>query len=370
MTDKKTIGKEIRVLPIPGRALQYESTESTMSVFSSPEHGFLIGPENYALGPVVQWILEGPIDRNILPFFFYGPSGCGKTHLLSGLAESWTKKHRKGTLSKKNVSNAVFMSAIDFARYLSEAIETKTTEDFRKRFRNTDLLVLDDIDRITDKLWILDELHHTLDELEINGGTLVLSSSTSPFFLKQISDPLRARFLGGTVLPILSPGESVRKYFLKNIANAYHINLSETTLQFIIEKLPYTIPRLHGCFTQIVFESSANNELLDDVKIKSYIRTHLNETFPGIDSVAKKVAKHFSLKLIDLKGKSRAKAIALARSIAVYLALQKTGKTVKEIAEYFGKRDVSTIRYLIDKVDNELTSDSILRQHIALLSQD
>lgn len=351
---------EIRVIPFPGKPLHFDSSLTTHTLFSGPQRGFLVGPENRALEPIVRWVVEGTIQRDQLPILFYGGSGCGKTHLMNGLFEAWQKNRPKS----KPTRRAVLLSSADFLRHFSEALSTRTTDDFRRRYREASLLLIDDIDLFGDKPWAQDELQHTLDALAVRGGIVVLSSRTFPLDGKLFSETLTARLFGGTTLPILMPGEEVRTRFLAELSSAFHLSLSESTLRTLARSLPVSLPALYGTFARMVFEATDAQRTVDAAFVKCFLRNRPGEDRPTMEEIVRRTARHFSLKVVDLRGMSRNKSVALARSVAVYLARRIAGKEIKEIASYFGKRDPSTIRHLIDRIARDLSQDPVLRDHL------
>lgn len=351
---------EIRIIPFPGAPLEYDASDSSRTVFSSPQRGFLLGPENFALEPVVQWALAGELPRDRFPIFFYGPIGCGKTHLLRGIYEAWNRNHEIGVSKRRGV----LLTAGDFARFYAEASETRTSDDFRRRFRGVAMLLLDDLEQLRGKPAAQEELRYTLDALSRRGGTAVLSSRLSPGDGTVLIDALRARFLGGTTIPILLPGKAVRKRFLAELVAAFRISLPDSALEDAAEQLNVSLPTLHGIVSQLYFETTAEKGAVNIAAWKRFLRKRSEANRPSIAGIVKQTARHFALKPADLRGISRNKTVALARSVAVYLTRQRTGLAYKDIAKYFGNRDPSTIRHLARRIQEELPNDPGLRDHL------
>ncbi|MDR0392184.1 MAG: hypothetical protein LBH59_09780 [Planctomycetaceae bacterium] len=351
---------EIRLIPFPGKPLEYANSSVSHAVFPAPQCGFMIGPENYALEPVVQWAIEGNLPRDRLPLLFYGAIGSGRSHLLQGILNAWRKNHK--TSSSKY--HAFLLSAIDFARLFTESRDTRTTDDFRRRYRNSSLLLIDDLDQLRDKPWAQDELRHTLDALTRNGGTAVFTTTDYPEKSGMFLETLTARLIGGTTVPVFLPGFAVRKRFLRELSVAFRVSLPDSALDSAAEALPISIPALYGTFAQMYFEAVVADTKIDTASWKIFLQNRLQTARPEMDMIAKKTAKHFSLKLADLRGSSRSKTTALARSIAVYLAWRQTGQQQKEIAKYFGNRDPATIRHMIERIKTGLSQDTTLRDHL------
>lgn len=358
---------EVHIIPFPGKPLMYDTSASTYSLFPGPQHGYLVGQENHALEPVIRWVIEGGIlVRDQLPILFYGGSGCGKTHLLNGIFDEWQKKHARAGLRRK----ALFITADDFARRFSEAVATRTMDDFRHRYRGASLLVIDDIDRLSGKNGAQDELQYTLDSLAVEGGTAVLSAKRFPLLDgKLFSTTLADRLFAGTTLSIFFPGEAVRTHFLVNLASSLRLELSESSLRTVARQLPLSIPALYGIVAGVFFEASSKRAKIDAVYMSRFLLNRSEIKRPTMEEVTRRTAKHFSLKVADLRGKSRKKSVALARSVAVYLVRRLTGVETKEIATYFGGRDPSTIRHLIERIRDDVLHDVVLRDHLFRLEE-
>ncbi|MDR0869208.1 MAG: hypothetical protein LBN39_00295 [Planctomycetaceae bacterium] len=350
----------IRILPFQGKALEYQPTESPQMFFSGTQRGFLIGPENYLLEPVIQWAINGDAPRNALPLLFYGQYGSGRSHLLRGIFDAWQKNKKPENGQPK----AYYISAVDFARYYTEAIHTKTTEDFRKRYRDAALLLIDDLDELKERQNIQDELRFVLDVQSHTGGITVFSASQFPFEPGQFSEPLSARLSGGTAVPVLLPGFAVRKQLLSDLSASFRVPLAESVLDLLAEKWSFSFPNIYGHFARMYFEAQSANVKADTVFVRKFAKEHNAAGQPKIADIVKKTAKHFSLKISDLTGTSRNKTIALARSIAVYLVKQQTELTIKDIGFYFGKRDPATVRSMLKRIHKELPLDPLLRKHL------
>ncbi len=354
---------DVFIIPFPGKPLELEIPEAGRMFFPAPERGFLVGPENRFLLPGVHWLVEGIAPEHALPMTFFGPSGCGKTHLLQGIENAWHRVHQ-GTGKKKR---SYYLTATDFARQYAAAVETKTMDEFRRRYRTAALFILDNLGDIAEKPAAQDELLFTTDELLANDSIVVFGDSSFPGEGGRYSERLTARLLGGTALPVSLPGPAVRLRFLRELASAFQNPLPTAALEFAVKELPLSIPVLHGIFAQMLFEARSDGATIDTAYVKSYLKKRLIADRPTIAGITKQSAKHFSLTLADIRGKSRSKTVANARAVAVYLVREKTGLSLKEIGEYFGGRDHTTIRYLVSHVETSLATDSALRDAVLKL---
>lgn len=355
-----TQNAEIRIIPFPGKPLEYHSTEQSKTLFPGVQHGFLLGPENYLLEPVIQWAVNGTAPQGALPILFYGALGTGRSHLLRGILDAWRKNRKDASERHKSY----YLPAVDFARHYTEAVHTKTTDDFRKRYREASLLLIDDLDELKERHNIQEELQYILDAQSLSGGTSVFTAANFPFEPGQFSESLTARLIGGTTLPVFLPGVAVRQKLLLDLSVSFRVPLEGSVLEMLAEQWTFSFPALYGHFAQMYFEAEAAKKKLDTGFIRRFVKQHAEKVRPKIETIVKKTAKHFSLKVSDLTGTSRNKTIALARSVAVYLAKQQTEMTLKDIGIHFGNRDPSTVRNMLRRVQKELPTDTLLRDHL------
>ena len=354
---------DVRTIPFPGKPLEFETAEARRTLFAAPERGFLIGPENFLIEPVVRWAVEGTAPEGGMPLTFFGPSGCGKTHLLQGIEEAWRKKHQGGTKKKRGC----YLKATDFARQFAAAVETRTVDDFRRRYREASLLLIDDLGTIAEKPGAQEELLFTTDFLMANNRTVVFGDSRFPGECGRYSERLTVRLLGGTTIPVSLPGAAVRLRFLQELTAAFRVALPTAALEFAARELRLSLPALHGLLAQMFFEARVNGTKVDAAFIKNYLMDRIDVDRPTIAEIAKRTARHFSLKLADLRGRSRSKTVSQARAVAVYLAREQTGLSLKEIGKYFDGRDHTTIQHLADSTEVALATDELLRDAVLRL---
>ena len=356
---------EVQIIPFSGSPLEFkfEGTENVR--FPSSEHGFLLGQENGILEPLLQEILDGRIAPERQPILLYGVPGTGRTHLLKGMLATWRKYQTNEVVRRQ----AYYSTCADFARHLSESIATRTTEEFRRRYHRAKLILLDDLEQLLGKPVAQTELRLLLDTFAAGGeGVIVLTSQTVPkggdTEKMGFSVDLATRIQGGTMIPILPPGEAVRQRFLQGLALALQVPCTDIQLDMAARELTGTIPQLYAAVVQKYMEAKAANEPLDSSFWQQFSRKRQTCNSPDVSDIAKRTATYFSLKLKDLKGQSRSKTIVLARSLAVYLVKTQLQLTFKEIGHFFGKRDSSTIRHLFEKVERNLQTDPELRDHL------
>ena len=346
---------DVQIIPFSGTALEFHYEGAASVRFPTSEHGFLLGRENRILEPLFQEIIDGTIPQERQPILLYGMLGTGRTHLLKGILETWRKSQTNETTRRQSY----YLTCADFYRQFTDAIKTKTTELFRQRYRQAKLILFDDLEQLLDKPNAQTELRLLLDGF---AGTIVITAQQLPN--AGFSADLAVRIQAGTSIPVLPPGEAVRKRFLRDLASALRIPVTEELLNAAAKELTGTIPQLYAAVAQKYVEAKSANEPLDLIFGQQFSQRQKSDCTQDLTEIAKRTATYFSLKLKDLKGQSRSKTVALARSVAVYLARSQLRLSFGDIGHFFGKRDPSTVRHLFEKVNHNMNTDTELRDHL------
>jgi len=353
---------EVQIIPFSGKPLEFEYEGTVPMRFPFASHGFLLGPENGVLEPLIQEIIDGKITPERLPILLYGTLGSGRTHLLKGILETWRKNQSHEPFRRQSY----YLTCADFYRQFTDAVATRTTDTFRHRYHRAKLLLLDDLEQLLGKSAVQTELRLLLDDFS---GIIVFTAQTLPDNMeagktKSLSSDLAERIQGGTTIPLFPPGEAVRRRFLRDLASALRIPFTDPLLNGAAKELTGTIPQLYAAVAQKYVEAEAANEPPGAGFWQIFSRRQKSNNTQDVMGIAKRTATYFSLKLNDLKGNSRSKSVVLARSIAVYLIKTQLRLTFKEIGHFFGKRDPSTVRHLFEKVQHNLQTDMELRDHL------
>jgi len=361
--------EDVQIIPFSGKPIKFDLEGAGSVRFPSTEYGFLLGQENGILEPLIQEIIDGRIAPERQPILLYGMLGTGRTHLLKGILETWRKNQPNETHRRQSY----YSTCADFARQFTDSMATRTTGEFRRRYHRAKLLLLDDLEQLSGKHHAQMELQLLLDSFVAEEGVIVITSQTLPdgrnTDKKSLSDELISRLHGGTTIPLFPPGEAVRRRFLRDLASALRIPLTESAMNAAAKELIGTLPQLYGAVVQKFVAAKATGETFDAIFWQQFSRkrnapqTKVQRT-QDLTDIAKRTATYFSLRLRDLKGQSRCKTTALARSLAVYLAKTQLHLTFKEIGHFFGKRDPSTIRHLFEKVQCGMQTNSELRDHL------
>ncbi len=327
-------------IPLPGRPLDLGGSWDGAA---APCH-FLAGPENQ----LVEVAVRSVVDRQAVvynPLVLYGPSGTGKSHIARGLASLWSGG--KGDRSRR--SRVVCTTAVDFARELAEAIEAQAVEEFRTKHRTADLLVFEDLGmlatRKSEKLSAQEELIHTLDALLAEDRWVVVTAAAAPAELPGLMPALQSRLAAGLTIPLAPPGPAARLAVLRQLAAIRDIALPEPVVRLLAENLSGTTPELAGALTELTVSASFDAAPIDLQEVKRFLAEKSGPRQPSLHDIALATARHFGLRLSELKSPERRRALVAARGVAMYLARRWGEKSLEEIGRYFGGRDHTTVMH-------------------------
>jgi chromosomal replication initiator protein len=292
---------------------------------------------------------------------FHGASGTGKSHLIHGLFAAW--KHRRPD------DNVVLLTATEFAQQYAEAVEKRSVVQWRRRFRTADLLGLEDLLHLATKQPAQAELLHTLDELADRGGVVVVSSRLSPHELTSLLPGLRSRLQAGLAVPVAMPEVDARRKILAALCAMRQLSLSDGCLRLMARSLPMTASELSGVLGNLQLAARSSERVLDDKFVQSYIAQHCAARHPPLRTIATQTARYFALRVSELRSSSRRRGVVMARDVAMYLARQLTGKSLKQIGKYFGGRDHTTVLHGCRKTEGLLHSDPATLEAVTALRQ-
>jgi len=350
-------------IPLPG--LMFGSPgakENVPRAGDAPSH-FLAGPENRLVKVVVRSVLEErPNSYN--PIVLYGPSGTGKSHLALGVAAEWKVRYRR---------RVECTSAVDFARELAEAIETQALEEFRVKFRQAGFLIFEDIGRLihrtSEKLSAQDEFVHTLDDLIDRGSWVVVTSMVAPYAMSGMLPALQSRLTAGLTLPLALPEPDTRLAIVNRLAELRKIDLPGPVARTLAEGFSGTVPELMGAITQLEVPARRDGHRIDVKAVQSLLARRGSECKVSIHAIALATARHFGLKLSELRSPSRLRAVVTARDVAVYLGRNIIKCSFDEIGRYFGGRDHTTVMHSWHKIENLFNTDRAMQHEVEKLEQ-
>lgn len=312
---------------------------------------FIVGNSNKFAHAAAVAVAEKPgVTYN--PLFIYGNSGLGKTHLLLAIGQ---EIHEKDP-SKK----IAYVKGDEFTIQLVRAIKDGTGEEFRTKYRNVDLFLVDDIQFIAGKQQTQNEFFHTFNNIYEAKHQIVITSDRPPMEMSLLDDRLRTRFEGGLMADIQPPDLETRMAIIRNKAAQLGLLLSDEAVEYIAENITANIRQLEGVIKRL----TAYKEILDDVITIDSVKRAIKDVIkigtyiPTPDIIIKETAKYYSLKEEDLRGQNRSKNTAMARQVSMYLMRSLTNLSLKDIGAEYEDRNHATVLASIRKVEDLLKTDS------------
>ena len=315
---------------------------------------FVVGPCNRFAHAACVGVAEQP-GKSYNPLFLHGSVGLGKTHLLQSLCHT--------ILEREPSSQILFLSCETFVNHFISALEDGDLQTFRNKYRNVDVLVVDDIHVLANKGRTQEEFFHTFNTLYNAGKQIVLSSDSPPVDIPTLQERLVSRFKWGLVSEIEKPCYETRMAIILRKSRERVPDMPEDVARLLAERLETNIRELEGAVNTVLGYASLSGRPLTT----QLVRQCLPDLFVqrrgqlSIEDVMTVVVEHFGVKVSELQSKRRTNAIAFPRQIAMYLARNITRMSLEEIGGFFGGRDHSTVLYGITKIRDLAASDAQTR---------
>jgi len=320
-------------------------------------NSFVVGNNNRLAHAAALAVAQSPA-RAYNPLFIYGQVGLGKTHLLQAIGHY---------ITENSELTFTYLSSEQFTNELINAIRDDKTTAFRRRYRNTDVLLVDDIHFLAGKERTQEEFFHTFNALHEAHKQIVLSSDRSPIEIPTLEKRLQSRFEWGLIADIQSPDLETRIAILKKKAEIEKMELPDEVATFIAERIKTNIRKLEGCLVRITAHSSLFKEKIDMNSVKEILKGILPEEKPRpitVELVQKTVSKYYKIKESTIKGKKRSRSIAFPRQIAMYLCRELTEDSFPEIGAKFGGKDHTTVMYAYRKIVEQAKKDEVLSNEL------
>ena len=310
-------------------------------------NNFVIGSANRFAHAAALAVAESPAHA-YNPLFIYGRVGLGKTHLLQAVAYY--------QLNKNPDFNLVYTSSERFTNQFIIAIKNNTLTKFRQKYRHVDILLIDDIHFIANKESTQEEFFHTFNTLYDSYKQIILSSDRSPKEIPGLEERLISRFSWGLVVDVQPPDLETRIAILKKRLEKENIDISNEILLFIAQRIKNNIRELEGALVRVIARSSLTHQKIDLPMVENTLKDSIEEEKRNItpDIIQKTVSNYFGLHINDLKSNSRSRNIVYPRQIAIFLMRKLTSYSLKEMGEYFGGKDHTTILHSHSKIENEI----------------
>jgi chromosomal replication initiator protein len=319
---------------------------------------FVIGNSNRFAHAASLAVAESPA-KAYNPLFIYGGVGLGKTHLMHAIGHY--------ILASNPNAKVVYVSSEKFTNELINAIKDDKNEEFRNKYRNVDILLIDDIQFIAGKERTQEEFFHTFNALHDANKQIILSSDRPPKEIPTLEDRLRSRFEWGLIADIQVPDFETRMAILKKKADVENLNIANDVMGYIATKIKSNIRELEGALIRIIaYSSLTNREVTVDLATEALkdIISKKQGKHVTIDIIQDVVSSYFNLRIEDLKSQRRTRNVVYPRQIAMYLSRKLTDMSLPKIGEEFGGRDHTTVIHAYEKISDNLKVDDSLQQTV------
>lgn len=319
---------------------------------------FVVGNSNRFAHAASLAVAEGP-SKAYNPLFLYGGVGLGKTHLMHAIGHYALEEN-------PNIS-VVYVTSETFTNDLINAIGKKSMVDFRNKYRNVDILLVDDIQFVAGKESTQEEFFHTFNALYEANRQIIISSDRPPKDIPTLEERLRSRFEWGLITDIQPPDLETRIAILRKKATDDKLVISQDVLAYIATHIQSNIRELEGALVRVIAHCNLHNSPINVETVADALKdilkapAHKPITMDGIQEV---VAEHYGIKVAEMKSKRRTRNITFPRQIAMYLARELTDSSLPEIGEFFGGRDHTTVMHAYEKIESELKIDPSLQSAI------
>jgi len=319
---------------------------------------FVVGKSNRLAHASSLAVAESP-GGAYNPLFIWGGSGLGKTHLMHAIAHHVTEKI--------TTSRVVYVSAEKFMNELISAIQNNRTQDFKTKYRNVDLLLIDDIQFLANResTQTQEEFFHTFNELHKVGKQIVLTSDRPPKDIKTLEERIRTRFEWGLIADISTPDFETRIAIIKRKAELLQLTIPDEVAEFIANRLKTNIRQLEGAVKKLKALKHLAGSPPSMAMAQSVIRDILNDNQPvpvTVERIIGEVAGIYGVTADDIRSNKRSSQISTARKVAIYVVREITEMPLSAIGTEFGGRDHSTIVYAIANVEESLKKDAHLKE--------
>ena len=312
---------------------------------------YVVGPSNKLAYAAAHAVSERP-GVNYNPLFIYGDSGLGKTHLLYAIAHGLKKNHPDAKI--------VYIKGDDFTNELVASIREGKNAEFREKYRQATLLLVDDVQFIAGKEQTQEEFFHTFNSLYEAGKQIVLTSDRPPREMTKLEDRLRTRFEWGLMVDVTPPDYETRLAIVKNKSAMLGVKLSDPVTDLIAENVTANVRQIEGTLNKILAYYDLMGSAMSQEDILRAIRDMIkknNEYIPTAQAVVNYICSTYHIDEDVLSGQSRGREVVTARQIAMYLMRRMICMNLVDIGKEFGDRDHTTVLHSLDKVEKQMRSD-------------
>lgn len=331
---------------------------TSLSIEQNTFETFVVGSSNRFAHAAAQAVAATP-GAAYNPLFIYGNSGLGKTHLLCAISNE--------IKSKNPDVDIIFTRGEEFVSLIVEGIKAKTMQEIHNKYRNCDILIVDDIQFIAGKESTQEEFFHTFNALTQDGKQIVLASDRAPKDIEILDERLRNRFEWGLIADIQPPDIETRMAIIQRKAKTLGLELPADVVQFVAEKIKTNIRQLEGAVKKINALVNIEGSSINIAMAQNAIRDIMSDSRPVsaiVNNIIAETSRTFGVPQADIISKKKDAKTARARQVAIYIVREITDLTQKEISEFFGGRDRTTILYSVETVAKDAEKDSSLKKTI------
>lgn len=331
-------------VPIEGNGYPAGDEEYTFA-------NFVVGSSNKFAHAASQAVASQPAGL-YNPLFIYGGSGLGKTHLLCAICKEIQKRDPR--------AHILYTKGETMTNELIEAIKNGTTAEFHQKYRQVDILLVDDIQFISGKTSTQEEFFHTFETLHAGGKQIVLTSDRPPREIATLEERLRSRFEMGLLADIQPPDLETRIAIIRRKAKTLDMPLQDDVAEYIANQLKSNVRQLEGVVKRMRAQYLLNNEQPNLIAAQNAIRDIRNDNQPApitVERIINEVARTMGVEPEDIRSKKHAAPISRARQVAAYVVRDITDLSTKAIGQEFGGRDHTTIVYATQKVEKQMVKD-------------
>lgn len=322
---------------------------------------FIVGSSN-ELAHAASLAVGSAPGKSYNPLFLYGDTGLGKTHLMHAISHA--------ILKRDPAARVHYVSCEQFTNDFMHAIQENSLLKFRRKYRDVDILLIDDIQFLERKERTQEEFFHTFNELFESGRQICLSSDRPANEIPKLEARLVSRFQWGMVTDIQAPDLETRTAILRKKALALNFSIPNDILTFLAQRITKNVRRMEGALIKVATASTLSKNPLDLASVERLIHDILQEEEANqitIEKIQKKVCEYYELRLSDMLSKRRPNQIAFPRQIAMYLSRLLTNQPLKDIGEAFGGRDHGTVIHACKAVENAMEQNETVRRNVEFL---
>ncbi len=350
-SDSKDKTREAKHSPDLGGKVGQSTNINPNYTFAS----FVDGKSNQLAKAAATQVAEAP-GTSYNPLFIYGPTGLGKTHLMLAIGNE--------VLAKDPNAKVVYKRSESFVRDFVKALQTNTTDEFKRFYRSADVLLIDDIQFFTQKTQTQEEFFHTFNALLEGNHQIILTSDKYPKALEGVDERLKSRFGWGLPVEIEPPELETRTAILMKKAEQAKVQLPNEVAFFVAQKIRSNVRELEGALNRIIANARFQKREITLELVKESLKDLLaiQDRLITVDNIQKTVAEYYKIKLGDLTSKKRTRSIARPRQVAMALSKELTNMSLPEIGDAFGGRDHTTVMHACKKISELRNSDNDIEE--------